>query len=78
MLTQVEEQTLNRTVRCEKNYDCLKSKKHICCKVESCVNNAVHFISCIDNINCSYKMSFGDSFICTCSVRKEKFNKYGV
>lgn len=78
MLKEVDEIIVNKTKRCEKDFNCLKSDKHVCCKVESCVNKAVHFITCSENLYCSYKMSFGKSNLCTCAVRKEKFNKYGV
>jgi hypothetical protein len=50
--------------------------KHVYCKVENCINEKVHFIKGVDNLSCSYKMSFGDSFFCTCPTRKEIFNKY--
>lgn len=78
MRIEVDTKTVNKTFCCEKNFNCLKSDKHICCKVENCVNNKVHFINCADNKYCSYKKSFGYSFFCTCMVRKEIFNKYGV
>ncbi len=75
---EIDEKTVNKTLHCEKNFTCLKSDNHVCCKVENCINNEVHFITCADNINCSYKMSFGNSYFCTCPVRKEIFNKHGV
>jgi hypothetical protein len=78
MEIEVDEKTINQTLHCRKNFDCLKSNNHVCCKVETCVNKKVHFITCADNIYCSYKMTFGSSFLCTCAVRKESFNKYGV
>jgi len=78
MEIEVDKKTVNKTSCCEKNFNCLKSDKHVCCKVEYCVNNKVHFISGSDNKYCSYKKSFGHSFFCTCTVRKELFNKYGV
>ena len=74
----IEEQIITKTTHCEKNFDCLKSDKHHCCKVKYCVNKEVHFINCANNINCSYKMIFGNSFICICPVRKEIYNKNGV
>lgn len=78
MVKRVEEKTVNETLHCEKNFACLKNDKHVCCKVENCINNEVHFIDCAVNFNCSYKMSFGHSYFCTCPVRKEIHKKYGV
>jgi len=74
----VEEKIILETKHCEKNFDCLKMDKHIYCGVESCINNEVHLIKCIDNLDCSYKMSFGNAFICNCPTRKEIFNKYKI
>lgn len=74
---EIDRNIIAQTLRCEKNFDCLNNYKHVYCKVENCVNNSVHFIKCLDNNYCTYKMPFGNSFICTCPTRKEIFHKYG-
>ena len=74
---EIDKKTVAETLRCEKNFDCLNNDEHVYCQVESCVNKAVHFVKCPVMTPCNYKMSFGDSSICTCPVRKEIFNKYG-
>jgi hypothetical protein len=71
---EIDKNIIAETVKCEKNFDCLNMNKHVYCKVENCINEKVHFIKGVDNL--SYKMSFGDSFFCTCPTRKEIFNKY--
>ncbi len=73
---EIDEKIIADTIRCEKNFKCLSGNMNVYCQVENCINNEVHFIKCINKLNCSYKMSFGDSFICTCPTRKEIFNKY--
>ena len=78
MAKKVDKKTVNETLHCEKNFACIKIDKHVCCKVENCINKEVHFITSIDNNNCNYKISFGNSYFCTCPVRKEIFNKYGI
>ncbi len=75
---EIDKNIIADTVKCEKNFDCLTGNNHVYCQVESCINKEVHFIGCVDNLNCSYKMFFGDSFICTCPTRKEIFNKYRI
>ncbi len=73
----IDKEILKSTTKCEKDFSCLRDKKHIFCKVEFCINDEVHFIKCLNEEYCTYKMSFGESFICNCPTRKEIFNKYG-
>ena len=74
----IDKEILKKTIKCEKNFGCLTNDKHIYCKVENSVANEVHFVKCLDNNYCTYKMSFGQSYICNCLTRKEIFNKYGI
>jgi len=74
----INKQTLKETTNCEKNFGCLNGHNHVYCKVESCVNNEVHFVKCLNEDHCLYKMNFGDSIICSCPIRKEIYNKYGL
>ncbi len=73
----INKEILKRTTKCEKDFNCLKDEKHVYCKVERCVSDKVHFIQCLIDGYCIYRMSFGESFICNCPTRKEIFNKYG-
>jgi hypothetical protein len=78
MEIEIDKETVYNTIGCKKNFDCMKNSVQACCKVENCVNKKVHFVACADNVNCSYKISFGGASICTCKVRKEIFNIYGI
>lgn len=78
MEIEVDEKTISKANQCHKNFDCMKSDKQVCCKVENCISRKVHFIAYADNNYCSYKLSFGSSYMCTCAVRKEIFNMYGI
>lgn len=78
MLLEVSEKTVSNAVHCKKNFDCLKKDKQVCCKVENCISKKVFFINCDNNVNCTYKLPFGRSYLCTCAVRKEIFIKHGV
>ena len=75
---EIDEEILNKTTDCDKDFHCIKTSNHILCKVEDCLNNKVLFVKCLNRENCPYKMPFGKSFICNCPTRKEIFNKYGV
>ena len=78
MKIEIKEETIKTTTQCKKNFNCLSSEKHIFCKVESCVNGSVHFIKCLDEENCNYRSSFGNSLMCNCPTRKEIFNRYNI
>ena len=75
---EIDKEILNNTTNCEKNFDCLTNCKHIYCKVEYALADEVHFVKCLYDEHCTYKMSFGFSYICNCPTRKEIFNKYGI
>lgn len=78
MIREVDKRVFNKTLQCKKNFNCVKTSNHECCKVEHCVNNQVHFVKCPDAVICNYKMNFGGSSFCSCPVRKEIYNKYRV
>jgi hypothetical protein len=67
------------TTECTKGYACLMNEKHVLCPVVKNIEGKIHFIQCIENRECNYKNAIGDSiYTCTCPVRKEIFNNYGV
>lgn len=78
MEIEIDEKIVTKAKACIKNFDCLNNDMHIYCKVEYCCNNKVHFIKCLDNQYCSFQKSFGFAFMCTCPLRKEIYNKYGI
>jgi len=64
---------------CAKGYACLMNEKHVLCPVVRNIEGKIHFIQCIEDRPCSYKNPIGDSiYTCTCPVRKEIFNQYGL
>ena len=64
---------------CTKEHACLMNEKHELCPVVKNIEGKIHFIQCIEDRPCIYKNHIGDSvYTCTCPVRKEIFNKYGV
>ena len=75
---EINEELIKITTKCQNNFACLNDENHFCLSnVDDCINNKVHFVKCSDN-NCSYRLSFGYSFICNCPIRKEIFNKYNI
>ena len=73
---EISKETVEKTVHCKKDFDCIKNN-NIGCKVEWCVEKEIHFVEYCGKNSCSYIMNFGNSYICTCPTRKEKYNKYG-
>ena len=71
----ISKETLDKTVYCKKDFDCIKNN-NICCKVVDCVNKEVYFVEC-RKFFCNYRLNYGNSDICNCPTRKEIYNKYG-
>ena len=68
---------LVQTTACDKQHQCLAGEgAH--CRVEKCVGNEIHFVKCLQSHYCKYVIDFGDSYLCSCPVRKEIFNKYNI
>ena len=74
---EIEKEILDKTTLCNKDFDCIKNN-NIRCKVTRNVDKKVIFVECREKNFCNYKMSFGNSDICTCPTRKEIFKKYGL
>ncbi|MBU3968326.1 MAG: hypothetical protein KKG76_13320 [Euryarchaeota archaeon] len=74
----VDDDIIKTANRCKKNFSCLSSDETDLCKVEMNVGEKIHFIKCKNKNTCNYRIPFGYSFVCTCPVRKELYNKYKV
>lgn len=74
----ISDEILKKTTRCTKDFSCLSGETGELCKVESCIENKIHFIKCIKYEPCQYRMTFGYSFVCTCPTRKELYNLYRI
>ena len=77
MNIKVDDDIIQQTTKCGKNFSCLSGEKPIC-SVELCIDNKIHFIKCVSNKSCSYRVPFGYSDVCTCPVRKELYNRYKI
>ena len=77
MKIELDANILSQTTECTRDFACLTDPGQLC-RVENCVNNKVHFIQCRNDVKCNYQISFGYSFICSCPIRKEIYNRYGL
>jgi hypothetical protein len=73
----VDDNILQKTTKCKNNFSCLAGETPIC-NVENCIDNKIHFIKCVSNKLCNYRVPFGYSDVCTCPVRKELYNSYKI
>lgn len=73
---EIDKKIVDDTMSCHRNFGCLSNSNHVYCKVESCINQKVHFVEPVEKTLCNYKINFGESFICTCPTRKEIFKLY--
>jgi hypothetical protein len=75
---QINEEYLKNATKCKKDFSCLSGKRKDLCKVELNVEDKIHFVKCMSSEPCSYRISFGYSYVCLCPVRKELFNRYNI
>ena len=74
---QIDSEIIEQANECDRNFECLAEKNQPSCKISYCVSESVHFLKKL-NRNCPYHVDFGCCPVCTCPVRKEIYNKYGV
>ena len=74
----IDKKVLKKTTECKKNFVCLDNNSNILCKVVDSIKQEIHFVRCLTEIDCNYKLLYGDNCICTCPTRKEIFIKYEI
>ncbi len=75
---QIDQDILKNTTQCEKNFSCLSCEKRQVCKVKYCAGEKILFVEPNQYEHCSYRMSFGDQFICSCLTRREIHKRYNI
>ena len=78
MSIDIHKDTLKKTIKCEKEFQCLSSENRYICPVTECISNSVHFITFHNKSFCAYQYKFGDSDVCCCPTRKEIYNIYKI
>ncbi len=77
MNIKVDDNILKKTTKCREKFSCLSGGTPFC-RVELCIEDTIHFIKCVSNKSCVYKVPFGYSYVCICPVRKELYNRYKI
>ncbi len=80
MHNHVSKEKIDMTTRCKCDFKCLHDDSFQVCPVENPITpQGVYFIKMVHSIcNSSYCLSFGNSYICRCPVRKELYERYKV
>ena len=64
---------LQKTTKCDRDFECLNNDCRNQCKIDRCVNNVIFLKNGTKN-NCNYKLSFSEEKICMCPTRKEIYD----
>jgi len=79
MPIKIDEDIQRQTTKCTKDFGCLSNEGHELCKVISSIASKVVLTDCADRLPCAYCIRFGTSLaVCTCPVRNELFNRFGM
>ena len=73
----INEGTLKSTDRCLKNFACLKDRECLC-EISQCTNGNDLVIKYERNKPCKYKVSMGNTILCSCPTRKELYGRYNI
>jgi hypothetical protein len=79
MPIKIGEDIRQQTTKCKYDFACLSDERHDLCKVTSSVASKVVLTDCVDRLPCAYCILFGASLaVCTCPVRNELYNRFGI
>lgn len=78
---QIDGKLVERADRCQRGNPCLGGGEGLHCQVRFSVqkdDDHYIFIECREDDGCSYRLTFGQTHVCTCPVRAEIYRKYSV
>ncbi len=78
MKYKLDDQTINKTVKCNENFACLEGENKCLCSADQMINGKLLFVKLEKDSICDYRTSFGYSHFCNCPVRMEIFERYNV
>lgn len=78
MKKEIDQDLIEATTKCPRDFLCLEQMGKPNCKVESFVMKNVLYIKCPSDVDCNYILSQGACNICLCPTRKELYKKYGI
>ncbi len=78
MRLEINENVLEDTTRCKKEFVCLAGAGDCLCEVKYSINRKSFFIKCERIMLCNYKVSMGNYMLCGCPTRKAIYNQYQI
>ncbi len=78
---EIEKSLVDLADKCPGGHPCLDGKESLHCRVSFSVEKGEDeyiFIKCPEGGGCSYRLSFGQTHVCTCPVRMQIYRKYGI
>lgn len=77
MKFKIDADILNEAEGCRHDYSCLSDNCECLCEIDYDLGSGkVLFLRVNQYMNCQFMMSYGNSYICTCPVRKKIFKLY--
>jgi len=74
----IAEEILQRTTNCKHDFSCLSGDKQCLCKVTGLIGFDMKNIKPKSEMNCSYRLTYGDKSLCVCPTRNEIYNRYRI
>jgi hypothetical protein len=74
----IDDEICSQASYCRQGKVCLSDPEHRMCAVTQCVNREVLFVCGTNRGICDYRMSFGNSYICSCPIRIELYRQHKV
>jgi hypothetical protein len=75
---EIDQAIIAAATRCNDDSSCIRGNLAQLCQVVDCISNDVHFVKCVDEPACNYKVPFANEYVCNCPVRQELFNTYNL
>lgn len=80
MKIELNEDVINRTTHCDHDFLCLSDEWKQCGVVKTLIAGKLLYVQ-LDSAQprtCSYMVSFGDGYYCTCPIRVEIYKQFGI
>ena len=74
----IDEEIIQRTNNCERNFCCLSGDKTRICKAKCSIGFDLLEINPTMVNHCRCRVSFGNTYFCNCPTRKEIYNRYNI
>jgi hypothetical protein len=78
MARQISDETRSKTASCPFSFQCLDDGNRDVCEVEYCLKENGCFLKSTKPNYCTYKGTFGYSYMCHCATRHELFRRYNI